>query len=71
MRTEISLPDGDQNVSLYIDDKVYQWSTKDKQGVFMTVAAAKQQAGTEVQDPQEYLNAIMTKYQPDCKNKFG
>jgi len=67
MRTEIPVSGENANVALYTDDKVYQWSTKDKQGVFMTVAAAKQQAGTEVQDPQEYLNTIMIKYQPDCK----
>jgi len=68
MRTEISLPDGDQNVSLYIDDKVYQWSDKEKEGMFMSVEEAEKQQGTEVQDPDKYLEEIKNKYKVDCKN---
>ncbi|HRS22733.1 MAG TPA: hypothetical protein P5562_01095 [Candidatus Woesebacteria bacterium] len=68
MRTEIPLENGDTNVSLYTDDKVYQWSEKEKQGIFMSVEDAKKQPGTEVQDPDEYLNDIKNKYHPDCKN---
>lgn len=68
MRTEISLPDGDTNVSLYRDDKVYQWSEKERQGFFMAVEEAKQQPGTEIQDPDEYLEEIKNRYKPDCKN---
>jgi len=41
MRTEIPLEVGDTNISLYTDNKVYQWSTKEKQGFFMSVEEAK------------------------------
>lgn len=68
MRTEIPLESGDTNVSLYTDDKVYQWSEKERQGFFMGVEEAKKQPGTEVQDPDKYLNDIKNKYKPDCKN---
>ncbi len=68
MRTEIPLKSGDTNVSLYTNDKVYQWSEKEKQGIFMSVEDAKKQPGTEVQDPDEYLNDIKNKYHPDCQN---
>ena len=68
MRTEIPLGDGDINISLYIDEKVYQWSEKEKQGIFMSVEEAKEQPGTEVQDPDEYLEEIKNKYRPDCQN---
>lgn len=68
MRTEIPLGDGDINISLYIDEKVYQWSEKEKQGIFMSVEDAKKQPGTEVQDPDEYLEEIKNKYRPDCQN---
>lgn len=68
MRTEIPLEVGDTNISLYTDNKVYQWSTKEKQGFFMSVEEAKQQPNTEVQDPDKYLEEIRRKYQPDCQN---
>jgi len=68
MRTEILLKDGDVNISLYTDNKVYQWSVKEKQGIFISVEEAKKQSGTEVQDPDKYLTEIKNKYQPDCEN---
>lgn len=68
MRTEIPLEGGDANISLYRDDKVYQWSEKEKQGIFMSVEEAKKQPNTEVQDPDKYLEEIRIKYQLDCKN---
>ncbi len=68
MRTEMPLKNGDTNISLYTDNKIYQWSVKEKQGIFMSVEDAKKQPGTEVQDPDEYLNDIKNKYKPDCKN---
>ncbi len=68
MRTEVKMSDGDTNVSLYTNDKVYQWSEATKQGIVMAVEAAKGQSGTEVQDPEEYLEEMRQKYNPDCKN---
>lgn len=68
MRTEITLEGGDTNISLYADNKVYQWSDKEKQGIFMSVEEAKNQQGTEIENPDEYLKEIKVKYQPDCKN---
>lgn len=69
MRTEILLESGDTNISLYTDNKVYQWSKEKKQGIFMSVEDAKKQSGTEVlQTPDEYLNNIKNKYKPDCKD---
>lgn len=67
IRTEINLPTGDKNVSLYADNKVYQWSEKEKQGFFMTIDFAKQQPQTEIQEPEKYLDDIVTRYKPDCK----
>ncbi|HOD01563.1 MAG TPA: hypothetical protein PKH50_02490 [bacterium] len=68
MRTEIPLGDDDTNISLYIDNKIYQWSTKEKQGFFMSVEEAEKQPDMEVQDPDEYLEDIKNKYRLDCKN---
>jgi len=68
MRTEMPVGDDDTNISLYINEKVYQWSEKEKQGIFMSVEEAKKQPGTEVQDPDEYLEEIKNKYRPDCRN---
>jgi len=68
MRTEIPLGGGDTNISLYADNKVYQWSDKEKEGMFMSVEEAEKQQGTEVQDPDKYLNEIKNKYKLDCKN---
>ena len=68
MRTEIPLEGGDTNISLYTDNKVYQWSDKEKEGFFISVEEAKNQPGTEVQDPDEYLEEIKNKYKLDCKN---
>ncbi len=68
MRTEIPLESGDTNISLYTDNKVYQWSAKEKQGIFMAIEEAKKQPGTEVQDPDKYLEEIKNKYKPDCQN---
>ena len=68
MRTEMPIGDDDTNISLYINEKVYQWSEKEKQGIFMSVEEAKKQPGTEVQDPDEYLEEIKNKYRPDCRN---
>ncbi len=68
MRTEIPLENSDTNISLYTDNKVYQWSDKEKQGIFMSVEEAKNQQGTEIENPDKYLEEIKVKYQPDCKN---
>lgn len=68
MRTEISLPGDDNNIALYIDDKIYQWSEKEKQGFFMPVEEAKNQPGTEIQAPDEYLYEIKNKYKLDCND---
>lgn len=68
MRTEIPLEGGDTNVSLYTDDKVYQWSEKERRGIFMAAQEAKKQPDIKVQAPDEYLNDIKNKYHPDCQN---
>ena len=68
MRTEIPLGDDDTNISLYIDNKIYQWSTKEKQGFFMSVGEAEKQPDMEVQDPDKYLEDIKNKYRLDCQN---
>jgi len=41
MRTEIPLRGNDTNISLYTDNKVYQWSDQAKQGAFISVEEAK------------------------------
>jgi len=64
----VQLPDGDTNISIYSNDKVYQWSEKAKQGVVISIADAKKQPGTEVQDPKEYLDEMKQTYHPDCQN---
>lgn len=67
MRTEIKLPTGDTSISLYSNNKVYQWSEKEKQGFFMSIDLAKQQPSTEIQEPDKYAEEMMTKYKPDCQ----
>lgn len=58
---------GDENHSLFRDGKVYQWSTKQKRGFFISLEEAKKQPGTEIKDPEKYLDDIKIKYKPDCQ----
>lgn len=66
IKTVVEVP-GDTNYSLFRDNKVYQWSEKQKRGFFMNIEDAKKQPGTEIKDPGKYVDEIMTKYKPDCK----
>jgi len=62
------LEDGDTNISLYMNEKVYQWSEKEKQGIFMSVEEAKNSRGQKSRIRDEYLDEIKNKYRPDCQN---
>jgi len=68
MRTEIPLKNGDTNISLYTNNEVYQWSSKAKEGVFISVEEVENQQGIEVQNPDKYFEEIKNKYKVDCKN---
>jgi len=60
MRTEMPLEDGDTNISLYMNEKVYQWSEKEKQGIFMSVEEAKNSRGQKFRLRMNILMRLKT-----------
>lgn len=66
IKTTVNVND-DINHSLFRDDKVYQWSEKQKRGFVMSIEEAKKQPNTQIEDPDKYIDEIKVKYKPDCK----